>query len=74
MVVRQSQPCVAKSACHARVARQLAVGLMSWFKPARTEATSQIFSSRGALNIDRRRAGRWDREQLIGGKPIEARK
>jgi hypothetical protein len=27
-----------------------------------------------ALNIDRRRAGRWDREQLIGGKPIEARK
>ena len=33
-----------------------------------------VFSSRGALNIDRRRAGCWDREQLIGGKAIEPRK
>ena len=33
-----------------------------------------VFSSHGALNIDRRRAGRWDREQLIGGKAIEPRK
>jgi hypothetical protein len=33
-----------------------------------------VFASDGVLNIDRRRAGRWDREQLIGGKPIEARK
>jgi len=33
-----------------------------------------VFSSRGVLDIDRRRTGRWDREQLIGGKPIEARK
>ena len=32
------------------------------------------FASRGVLNTDRRRAGGWDREQLIGGKPIEARK
>jgi hypothetical protein len=31
-------------------------------------------SSPGALNIDRRRVGRWDREQLIGGKAIEPRK
>jgi hypothetical protein len=56
------------------LARRLAVGLVSWFKPARTETTSQIFSSTGALNKDRCRAGRWDREQLIGGKPVEARK
>ena len=44
MVVRRLQPCRGKQtpACHAVVARQLAVGLMSWFKPARTEATSQI--------------------------------
>jgi len=33
-----------------------------------------VLSSLEALNIDRRRAGRWGREQLIGGKPIEARK
>jgi hypothetical protein len=50
------------------------VGLRSWFKPACTEPTSQFSSSPRVLNVDRRRAGRWDREQLIGGKPIEARK
>jgi hypothetical protein len=32
------------------------------------------FSSRGALTIDRRRASRWHREQLIGGKAIAPRK
>jgi len=33
-----------------------------------------VFSSHEALNIGRRRAGCWDREQLIGGKANEPRK
>lgn len=30
-----------------------------------------MFSGRVGLDEGRRRAGRWDREQLIGGKAIE---
>ena len=37
-------------------------------------AASQFFRAATALDEDRRRAGRWDREQLIGGKAIEPRK
>jgi len=33
-----------------------------------------VFPGVEALNEDRRHAGRWDREQLIGGKAIEPRK
>lgn len=36
------------------------------------EGNVSVFSSRRTLNMDRRRAGCWDREQLIGGKAIDA--
>ena len=56
------------------VARSSLGGIGVVVQAPRTEATSQFVSGVEALNEDRRRAGRWDREQLIGGKAIEPRK
>ena len=50
------------------------VGLATWFKPACTDATPSDFREPESSGKDRRRAGRWDREQLIGGKATEPRK
>jgi Integrase core domain len=74
VVVRQSLCCRSKVL---RVASSCAVAGsgMNVVVAARPHGDNvSDISSRGALNIDRRHAGRWDREQLIGGKPIEARK
>jgi hypothetical protein len=49
------------------------VGLATWFLPARTDVRLNFREPSSSLE-DRRRAGRWDREQLIGGKAIEPRK
>lgn len=56
--------------CRGGVARGGFGGISPWFLPACTDATSQ--PSRAVSSFeDRRRAGRWDREQLIEGKAIE---
>ena len=46
----------------------------SWFEPARTTGRPNLFESHRALTKTGAVRVRWDREQLIGGKPREARK